>query len=198
VLLLATRNRGKVEEIRAILRDLPVTLESLIGRPAVPDIPEDGLTLRDNALIKARAAFEATGEPSLSDDSGLEVYALGGAPGVRSARYAGEKVSYRENNIKLLAELAHVPDADRGARFVCVAAFVHGEVEFVGTGVCEGSIARAASGDGGFGYDPLFIPSGGTRSFAQFSPEEKNAISHRSAAFRKILPLLAAHFRTPL
>jgi len=194
LLILATRNRGKVAEIREILAGLPVTIGSLIDRPAIPEIPEEGMTLLDNALVKARTAQAATGLPCLSDDSGLEVDALGGAPGVRSARFAGDEATVADNNRKLLADLAGTPEAGRTARFVCVAAFVAGDCEVVTRGVCEGSIATSPSGEDGFGYDPLFIPRGGGKTFAMIPPAEKNSVSHRARAFRKILPLLSRYF----
>jgi XTP/dITP diphosphohydrolase len=194
LLLVATRNPGKVKEIRDILCDVPVRLVSLIDYPAVPDIREDGATLRDNAFLKARGAFTATGLPSLSDDSGLEVDALGGQPGVRSARFAGEDVTYEENNVKLLEMLRDTPDERRTARFVCVCAFVDGRTEHVERGECAGRIAQSSIGGGGFGYDPLFVPEGGSESFAMLSAADKNDISHRGRAFQKMKVFLAAHF----
>lgn len=194
LLLIATRNSGKLKEIRQLLAGLPVGLVGLDAFPGIPDIVEDGSTLHDNALIKARAAFDATGLPSLSDDSGLEVDALGGRPGVLSARFAGEKVSYADNNIKLLSELGEAPPASRTARFRCVAAFIDGKTEHVVAGICEGLIAERIRGTGGFGYDPLFIPQGYRESFAELPPDVKNKMSHRFDAFRQMSAFLSAYF----
>jgi XTP/dITP diphosphohydrolase len=157
------------------------------------DVVEDGETFRDNALIKARAVCRATHMVSLADDSGLEVDALGGRPGVRSARFAHEHATDAENNAKLLLELEAVPDAQRSARFRCVLALVTPSNDTPSTvdGVCEGSIAREPRGSGGFGYDPLFIVAGeGGRTLAELSEEEKNRVSHRGKAMRALRPLL--------
>jgi XTP/dITP diphosphohydrolase len=183
-LLLATRNPGKIAEITAILEGIPMRIISLADIPAIPEVEEDGSTLEQNALKKARFAFAATRFPSLSDDSGLEVYSLNMAPGVRSARYSGEEATYEMNNEKLLEELSHLPDDERKARFRCVAAYVDERKELVTEGACHGTIARACRGDGGFGYDPLFVPDGHTLTFAELSSEVKNSMSHRARAFR--------------
>lgn len=192
VIILATRNSGKLREIREILSGVPVTVEGLDdidripGFPAVPEIEETGETLEENAFIKARAVYRLTGLPAISDDSGLEVDALAGAPGVISARYAGENVTYDDNNRKLLGELSGTPEAARRARFRCVAAYAGPGREHAVEGKCEGRIAFTRRGDGGFGYDPLFIPDGYDRTFAEMPAAVKNAISHRSAAFREM------------
>jgi XTP/dITP diphosphohydrolase len=198
-LVLATANPDKVTEIAAVLADgLEV---ELVPRPTdVPDVVEDGETLLDNARLKARALVVATGLASVADDTGLEVDALDGAPGVSSARYAGENVTYADNVAKLLAELAARPDGggDRTARFrtVAMASFPDGS-ELWADGAVEGTIAPEAVGTGGFGYDPVFVPSEGDgRTFAEMTPSEKNAISHRGRAFRALSDALAA--RTPL
>jgi len=181
-LLVATRNRHKLDEIRAIL-SLPGI--ELIGAdvhtPPLPEVVEDAATFEGNAIKKARTLCDASGLWTLADDSGLEVDFLGGAPGVFSARYAGEGAGDAANNARLLRELEGVDD--RRARFRCVLALAapDGRVWTV-EGRCEGRIARAPSGAGGFGYDPLFHPDGGTCSFAELTPAEKNRISHRARA----------------
>ena len=195
--VLATRNRGKVREIvelfgRAGLRLHLVTIDQIA--PAV-ELREDRDTFEGNALDKARQASRATGLPALADDSGLEVDALGGAPGVWSARYAGEPCDDQRNNDKLLRELAGRPDAPRTARYRCVAAFVDAarDRELSCAGVCEGMILEAPRGSGGFGYDPLFyVPSRG-RTMAELDLADKNGLSHRGAAFTALAQALAAH-----
>jgi XTP/dITP diphosphohydrolase len=196
LVILATRNPGKLREIREILADAPVTIEGtddlrrIPGIPPVPEIEETGATLEDNALLKARTVYGITGIAAIADDSGLEVDFLGGAPGVISARYAGENVSYDDNNRKLLVELAGARGADRRARFRCVAAYAGPSGEHAVEGRCEGRIAPAGRGRNGFGYDPLFIPDGYDRTFAELPASVKNGISHRSAAFRRMAEYL--------
>jgi XTP/dITP diphosphohydrolase len=194
-LVLASANPDKVAEIATVLTD---ALEvDLVPRPAeVPDVVEDGETLLDNARLKARALVAATGLPAVADDTGLEVGPLGGAPGVYSARYAGENVGYADNVAKLLSELGRLPDdgGDRRARFrtVALAAFPDG-TEVWAEGVVDGFIAGEARGSAGFGYDPVFVPAeGGGRTFAEMTPEEKHAISHRGRALRSLATALAA------
>ena len=187
--VLASANPDKVAEIAAVLSAaLPV---ELLPRPAeVPDVVEDGETLLDNARLKAQALVAATGEAAVADDTGLEVDALGGAPGVYSARYAGEDVTYADNVAKVLRELAALADGggERRARFrtVALAAFPDG-TEVWSEGAVEGTILAAPAGQAGFGYDPVFAPEGaGGRTFAQMTAEEKHAISHRGRAFRAL------------
>ena len=190
-IVLASANPDKAHEIRAIIGDAVV----LEPRPAhVPDVVEDGATLLDNARLKAGALCVATGLPALADDTGLEVDALGGAPGVWAARYAGEHASYSDNVAKLLRELAGVGDAERTARFrtVAMVRFPDGS-ELIGDGVVEGRIARELRGENGFGYDPVFVPSEGDgRSFAEMDADEKHAISHRGRALRALAAQLNA------
>jgi XTP/dITP diphosphohydrolase len=193
-LVLASANPDKAAEIAAVLSG---SLEvELVPRPAeVPDVVEDGETLLDNARLKARVLVEATGLAAVADDTGLEVDALGGAPGVYSARYAGEDVTYADNVAKLLSELAAQPEQGGGrtARFrtVALAAFPDGS-EVWAEGAVEGTITREAQGEAGFGYDPVFAPEGGGgRTFAEMKPEEKHAISHRGRAFRSLADALA-------
>jgi XTP/dITP diphosphohydrolase len=199
--VLATSNEGKLVELRSLFGDLPV---ELVGLSAIlgdrPGVAETGTTLEENAILKARAASAATGLYALADDSGLEVEALGGRPGVRSARFAHERATDAENNAALLRELEEIDDAGRRARFRCVLALVSPwdptHVELA-EGACEGLIARAPRGSGGFGYDPLFIvPELGGRAMAEMSEREKNEVSHRSRAARsmrgKLEKMLAA------
>ena len=182
-LVLATHNRDKIVEIVRALEGLPLEVVSVADGLTLPDVEETGETLEANALLKARAIAEATGDPALADDTGLEVAALDGAPGVYSARYAGEGATYADNVGKLVDALAGVPRGRRGARFRTVVAFVtpDGHEETV-DGVCDGDILAVPQGDGGFGYDPIFRPEGETRSFAEMSLDEKNQISHRGRA----------------
>lgn len=191
-LVLATRNAGKVAEIRTALADLGLTVLSLQDFPACPDVVEDGTTFAANALKKAETVFAYTGFPSLADDSGLEVDALGGAPGVHSHRFAGPEEDDAANNAKLLTLLEGVPTEKRSARFRAVLALVWGPEKATTTeGTCEGRILMAARGTGGFGYDPLFyLPERGL-TLAELPVAEKNAVSHRGAAIRRLRPLLA-------
>ena len=181
MLLVATRNRHKLDEIRAILGLEAAQLRSALDYPDIPDVVEDGATFEANAIKKAVALRDATGCWALADDSGLEVDALGGAPGVRSARYAGEPCDHAANNAKLLRELAGA--SDRRARFRCVLALAgpDGSIRTV-DGRCEGRIAHELRGAGGFGYDPLFLPDGHDVTFAELGAAAKNAISHRGRA----------------
>jgi XTP/dITP diphosphohydrolase len=194
-LVLASANPDKVAEMAAVLTEaLPVDL--LPRPPEVPEVVEDGATLLDNARLKARALVDATGLPAVADDTGLEVEALGGAPGVYSARYAGEGASYADNVAKLLSALGETAGGggDRRAQFrtVALVAFPDG-TEVWAEGAVEGTIGPEVRGEGGFGFDPVFVPAGGDgRTFAEMTPEEKHAISHRGRAFRSLATALAA------
>ena len=190
-LVLATRNRHKVEELVALLGDLGVTIRTLDEFPDVPDVVEDGDTCEANAVKKARAIAEFTGLPAVADDTGLEVDALGGRPGVYAARYAGEHATYEDNCRKLLQELTGVPRERRTARFLTVAAIAlpSGEIRVV-QGMLEGKIADEASGTLGFGYDPLFLIPELGKTLAQLSADEKNTVSHRAKAFTQAKDLL--------
>lgn len=183
-IVLASRNAHKIVEMRRIAPNV----EWVAMPDHLPDPPETGDTFLANALQKARFVFEHTGQLALADDSGLEVDALGGRPGVWSKRYSAEGTD-AANNAKLLAELG--PRADRTARFRCVIALVGPGIERTAAGACEGHIGLAASGAGGFGYDPLFIPAGSDRAMAEHAPAEKDAISHRGAAMAQLPGLLA-------
>lgn len=192
-MILATRNLHKVGELELMLPG--IGLEPLPDEVASPE--EDGETFAANALIKARSAREATGEAVVADDSGIEVEALDGRPGVRSARYAGEDADDESNLGKVLREVA-AADGSRRARYVCVIALIDGQgEEFLFEGTCEGTLVTEPRGDGGFGYDPAFVPdetgTSDDRTMAEISPEEKNAISHRGKAAR----LLADHLNLP-
>ena len=185
-LVLATRNQDKVLEIKTFFRDLGLAISSAANFPQVPEVKEDQHTLHGNALKKAHSLAQVTGLPSLADDTGLEVDALDGRPGVYSSRYAGEKASYADNVDKLLAELQDVPEEKRTARFRCVMALIIDSREYTVEGICEGQILHERRGVGGFGYDPVFwVPSFG-KTFAEITLEEKNLISHRGIALRKI------------
>jgi XTP/dITP diphosphohydrolase len=192
-LLLATRNEGKVRELRELLAGTGIQLETLAAHPEVGEIDEKGQSFEDNAALKAAHAARASGMWAVGEDSGLEVDALDGAPGVRSARYAGVQGDDAANNARLLRELHGV--AERGARYVCALALAgpDGDVVVGARGACEGRIATAPRGSGGFGYDPLFEPERlPQHTMAELAPEQKNAISHRGQALRAFLPLLRA------
>lgn len=184
--VLASANPDKAAEIQAILHDIV-----LVPRPThVPDVEEDGETLEDNARLKAAALVEATGLAAIADDTGLEVNALGGAPGVFSARFSGEGATYASNCHKLLTELTGTPDRTARFRTIALARFPDGR-ELVAEGVVSGRIAPFARGTSGFGYDPVFVPDEGDgRTFAEMAAEEKNHLSHRGRAFRALAELL--------
>jgi XTP/dITP diphosphohydrolase len=187
--VVATANRGKLEEIRAALAATGLEFVTAADLGAEPlAVEETGETFEDNARLKAHAYHEAFGLPALADDSGLEVDALGGLPGVYSSRYAGEPSDDAANNARLLAELAGVSAERRTARFRCVVVFVGADgSEVVASGACEGTIGFEPRGTGGFGYDPLFWPAATPgRTMAELDTEEKNAISHRGAALRML------------
>jgi XTP/dITP diphosphohydrolase len=214
-LVVSSRNRDKLGELSALLRQLPLDVISAADA-GVPDVEETGETFLDNALLKAAEAWRVSGGPTLADDSGLEVLALDGAPGVYSARFAGEDVTYEDNNRKLIEVLSGVPRESRGASFVCTLALLvpeawavepgdgatwrreshpdcpPGAALYVVEGRVHGEITEAAAGDAGFGYDPLFYfpPSGCT--FAEISREEKNSVSHRGQALRGLRDCLSA------
>ncbi len=186
-LLIATTNKGKIAEITALLADLPYEVVGLDDLPhALPAVEETGATFTENALLKAGYYHAQTGWLALADDSGLEVDALGGRPGVHSARYAGTGASDADKVAKLLAEMASVPESERTARFVCVIALVEQGVHETFTGQCEGVIAVAPRGTGGFGYDPVFVTTGSKHTLAELTRAEKAAVSHRGHALRQV------------
>jgi XTP/dITP diphosphohydrolase len=190
--ILASRNKGKIKEIGDILGryDMTVVSRDDAGLP-IDEVEETGETFEENSYIKAKAILDVAGVPTVADDSGLMVDALGGAPGVYSARYAGEDCTYEDNNRKLLSALAGVPDEKRSARFVSVITMLWPDGrKIVARGECEGRILTETRGEGGFGYDPLFVPEGYDISFGEMSPEEKNKISHRAKALMKLESIL--------
>ena len=183
-LLLATRNPGKVKEIESILTDSGWSFSSLQAFPDVETPVESGATYAENAILKARFYAAATGMCALADDSGLEVEALAGAPGVFSARYAGENASDEDRRALLLAQVAAISNVNPRARFVSVVAIsdARGSVLNVSEGICEGTIISSPRGTSGFGYDPLFVPDGFNKTFAELPEDVKNRISHRARA----------------
>lgn len=188
----ATGNPGKMKEIRGLVGPIGIEVASLADL-GVPQVEETGASFEENALQKASALAEASGLWALADDSGLEVDALSGAPGIYSARYAGADASDEANNWKLLAAMKGVPDSRRGAQFRCVLALVSPDRRTWTTeGVCRGRIAVAPRGSGGFGYDPLFLPDGHGETFAEMRPDVKSSMSHRGIALRKMVSVLAS------
>ncbi len=198
-LVLATNNRDKVKEIKHLLEELPVTILTADDFLEFPDPEETGSTLVENAVLKARAISEFCELPALADDSGLEVDALNGAPGVYSSRYAGENVTYKDNYTKLLLEMAGVLQEKRTARFRCVIAIVweDGSVETV-EGVAEGYITTTVEGDRGFGYDPVFFYPPLGKRFSEMTLDEKNQVSHRGKALQAARNLLIARLNRKL
>ena len=192
---IATRNAHKLRELERICADWPTEWVTVTNHDltAFPDVEETGDTYLDNALLKARAVAAALEIPALADDSGIEVDALGGKPGVRSARYAGQGASDQRNLQELIRAVRGVPASGRTARYRCVAALAlpDGTVMHA-DGTCEGSLTKDPRGDGGFGYDPIFVPAGWERTMAELAPEEKDRISHRGRAFRSLRGLLEA------
>jgi len=183
-LLIATSNVGKAREFTYLLADVPFRLRTLAEFPHVPEVAETGATFAENAALKARAYSRQTGLWTLADDSGLEVEALGGAPGLHSARYAGAGATDEERRLKLLAELTRTGDATRRARFVCVIALAQPAENAMQlfTGICTGHVAHTQRGAHGFGYDPIFVPDGYAATFGELSDEVKQHISHRARA----------------
>ena len=195
VVVLASRNAAKLRELARILdaAGTGARLAGLEGFPGAPEVPETGATFEANALLKARAIAEFTGRPAVADDSGLCVDALGGMPGVLSARWAGGHGDDRANLDLVLAQVADVPDFRLGARFTCAAALVvpgASAREWVVTGEVEGRLVRKPRGTGGFGYDPIFLPDGFGQTTAEMTDEAKDAISHRGRAFRALAPFI--------
>ena len=188
IIFLASGNVHKIDELKQVLQPLGINLKSTLDFPDAEEVEEDQPDLQGNALKKARFWFGKTGLPSVSDDTGLEVDALNGAPGVYSARYAGENPTYDDNVNKLLAELEG--KSNRSAQFRTVIAFVDGSNEYFFEGICRGKIIDEKIGDKGFGYDPVFIPEGYDQTFAELSSEEKNKISHRGLAVQKFIDFL--------
>ncbi len=184
-IFIATKNKGKLNDIKEIFKDLDVEILSFLDFNDSPDVKETGKTFEENAQLKAKACFEKYRLPSIGDDSGLVVDQLNGEPGVYSARYAGEKANDEMNNEKLIKAIQRFHEPHR-AKFVCVASYYDGEKFINSYGEVQGRIITEARGKNGFGYDPLFIPNGYDKTFGEFSLEEKNKISHRSIAFKKL------------
>jgi len=193
-LVLATHNPDKQAEMNAVLLDLGLDVIGLDQYPEIDDIPEIGTTLLENALIKARAVHLKTGFPALADDTGLEVDALHGAPGVYSARFAGEDATYQDNVKKLLSVMAGVSRQNRTARFRTVVALIDSDTELWTEGIIEGLITRDERGAGGFGYDPIFEAADTGKTFSEMSAAQKNEISHRARALQKMRKKLITVF----
>lgn len=195
-LFIASKNQGKITEIKSYLKDMEYEVFSLLDTHKIPDIKETGTTFEENALIKAKAVYNIVKIPVLADDSGLEVDFLNGAPGVYSARFAGEtagtvvSATDEKNNAKLLAELGDIALNERTARFKCVIVLYDGVSERYFDGICEGIINTAPKGDKGFGYDPLFIPNGFSETYAELGLNVKNKISHRGKALLSLKKFL--------
>ena len=198
-LLIATYNAGKIRELTILLSNLPLRLRRLSEFPQITEVEETGRTFAENAELKARLYSCQTNLWTLADDSGLEVDALNGAPGVLSARYAGAHATDEERNARLLAELNLTGDVQRSARFICAIALYEPDEEKaeVFRGVCEGRISRHTRGRGGFGYDPLFIPAGYEQTFGELPDELKQQISHRARALAKVRAYLNGRFARP-
>lgn len=197
-LIIATHNVGKLAELRDILsaQVAGINPDTIVTAQQwdVPDVKEDGTTFAANALLKARAVAQATGLPAVADDSGLAVNIMGGSPGIFSARWSGRHGDDEANNRLLLAQLSDIPERRRGAQFVCAAAFVSPSgFEHIADGVMKGRLLTEPRGDGGFGYDPLFLPEGYDRSAAELSADEKNAISHRGQALQALASVISEH-----
>ena len=192
-IVIATRNKHKAVELQTLLHGVgydAVRLDEIDPDGKIPEVEETGTTFKENALLKAHAIAKATGLPSVADDTGLEVDALEGAPGIFSARYAGENCTYEDNVKKLLRELSDVADDRRTASFKTVAVYVHKETELSAEGVVEGVITEKAEGFGGFGYDPVFSVWDMKKTYAQLADEEKNRVSHRGKAIRSLIEKL--------
>lgn len=190
-IVLATKNKGKIKEMRELLAPMNIEVLSLADFSPVDDAEENGATFAENAMLKARYYFAHTGTLCLADDSGLEVDALGGRPGVYSARYSGEDATDAANNAKVLREMEGIEKDKRTARFRCAMALVGEGIELTTDGTCEGTLLTEERGQGGFGYDPIFYVPKFDRTLAEMSSEEKNSISHRGAAVRKMADLIA-------
>ena len=186
-IVIATHNRDKLKEIQREIGGFKWNVVSLDEFPEIEEIIEDGKTLEENALIKAREVFKKTGLPTISDDTGLEVDALDGAPGVYTARYAGENCSYEDNVDKIIKDMHRVPMPNRGAIFKTVMVFKDENEELIVEGIVKGIISREARGEDGFGYDPVFYVPENNKTFAEMTMNEKNKISHRGNALRNLI-----------
>ena len=189
-IVIATRNDDKYKEIRDILRDKDIEILSLKDFPDAPEVEETGATLDENSLLTAKSAAEATGLPAIADDTGLMVDELEGAPGVMSARFAGENATYGDNCSLLLSKLNGVQDEKRTAQFVCIAALVDASVSIITRGEVGGVILKEPRGENGFGYDSIFLPDNSELSFGEMTIEEKKLIGHRGKAFNEMLKII--------
>ena len=196
-LIVATKNTGKLKEIKALLKDLNVKITSLADYPDAPAITEDGKNFAENALKKAATIALYTKKLTLGEDSGIEVKALGNAPGIRSARFAGPQATDQKNNLKLLRSLRNVPTQKRQARYRCFAALVdrHGIIDEV-SGQCSGLITRRARGQNGFGYDPYFLITRYNKTFGELDPTIKARVSHRARALKKVRAVLKKYLKS--
>ncbi len=194
-ILLATRNKHKIEEIKTILGDLPLQVLTLNEFPDVPLLREEGTTFRENSLQKAQTVYEHTKIPTLADDSGLEVFYLNGRPGVVSARYAGEGATDEANNHKLLSQMIGVAPRRRRSQFRAVLTLMDCRNVETTEGICPGTLAESPRGTNGFGYDPIFLPDGFSRTYAELTASEKNAISHRAKALAAMKDILRRHLQ---
>ncbi len=193
--VIATHNKDKLKELKKGLRNLDIELLDLCSFPEIGEIIEDGETLQENALIKAREVYKLTGLPAIADDTGLEVDALGGKPGVYTARFAGENCSYLDNVNKMLKVMKNIKNSDRSAIFKTVMAFVDDKTELFSIGEVKGMIASEKKGLGGFGYDSIFYVVNEGKTFAEMSIEKKNIISHRGKAIKNFMPKLESYFK---
>mgnify|MGYP001300854771 FL=1 len=194
--VIATHNKDKLKELKKGFSTLTIDLVDLFSFPEVGEIIEDGKTLKENALIKAKAVYDITGLPAIADDTGLEVEALGGKPGVFTARFAGENCSYSDNVNKMLKVMKNIKKSDRGAIFKTVMAFYDGKEELFAEGFVKGIITENKKGLAGFGYDPIFYVVEEGKTFAEMTIEQKNIISHRGRAIKNLLPKLNLYFNT--
>ena len=194
--VIATHNKDKLKELKKGFSTLTIDLVDLFSFPEVGEIIEDGKTLKENALIKAKAVYDITGLPAIADDTGLEVDALGGKPGVFTARFAGENCSYSDNVNKMLKVMKNTKKTDRGAIFKTVMAFYDGKEELFAEGFVKGIITENKKGLAGFGYDPIFYVVEEGKTFAEMTIEQKNIISHRGRAIKNLLPKLNLYFNT--
>ncbi|MEG8988964.1 RdgB/HAM1 family non-canonical purine NTP pyrophosphatase [Ignavibacteria bacterium 4148-Me] len=192
-IILASQNKGKVREIKSIFENSPFEIISLYDLGNNIEIEETGSTFSENAFIKAKAIFEHYKEPSIADDSGIMVEQLDGRPGVISARYAGPNCTFEDNNLKLIKELSNYPEPHK-AKFVCTAVFYDGRFTIETVGEINGIVINEQRGTEGFGYDPIFIPDGYNKTMAELNFEEKNKISHRAIAFKKLLEKLKSYY----
>lgn len=196
-IVVATHNKDKCREILSECRGYSVTLSTLAEFPEIGEIEETGTTLEENAILKAKTVHQLTGLPAIADDTGLEVNALDGAPGVYSARFAGENCSYNDNVVKLLSEMKNIPENQRGARFTTVMVYIDDRVELIAKGAVKGVITTEPKGFGGFGYDPVFYVPELHKTFAEITMKEKSKISHRGKAVRELFNFLSENSVIP-